>query len=114
MVPPAFTDDKDRKMKLIVKTLLAAAALVAFAAQAEGPYVGGSIGASRYSDDLGGAFTDRSDTGLKLYGGYAINPNFSVEAGMARLGKVRGAASGSAIASTPWVSSPTPTLIRSV
>ena len=79
-------------MKLITKTLVAAATLAALCAQAEGLYVGGSIGASRYSDDFGGAYTDRSDTGLKLYGGYAIHPNFSVEAGVAHLGKVRSAA----------------------
>ncbi|MBE0550004.1 MAG: hypothetical protein IH627_20570 [Rubrivivax sp.] len=70
MEPPAFLDNKDRKMKFINKALVAAAALAALSAQAEGLYVGGSIGASRYSDDFGGAFTDRSDTGLKLYGGY--------------------------------------------
>lgn len=79
-------------MKLIIKTLAATAALAAFAAQAEGLYIGGSVGASRYSNDFGGAYSDRSDTGLKLYGGYAIHPNFSVEAGVARLGKVTGGA----------------------
>ncbi len=79
-------------MSFITRTLVVAAALTALSVQAEGLYVGGSVGASRHSDDFGGAFTDRSDTGLKLYGGYAINPNFSVEAGVARLGKVTSAA----------------------
>ena len=79
-------------MKFTARTLVAAAALTALCAQAEGLYVGGSIGASRYSNDFGGVFTDRSGTGLKLYGGYAISPNFSVEAGVARLGSVTGAA----------------------
>lgn len=78
-------------MKLISKTLVAAAALAALSVQAEGLYIGAGAGASRYSDDFGAAFTDRSNAGLKLYGGYAVNPNFSVEAGMARLGKVKSA-----------------------
>jgi len=78
-------------MKLISKTLVAVAALAALSSHAEGLYVGAGVGSSRYSDDFGGAFTDRSNAGLKLYGGYAVNPNFSVEAGVARLGKVRSA-----------------------
>ncbi|MDP1899990.1 MAG: outer membrane beta-barrel protein [Rubrivivax sp.] len=79
-------------MKLFSKTLVAAAALAALASHAEGLYVGGSVGASRLSDDVvGGAPADRSGTGLKLYGGYVVNPNFSVEAGVVRLGKVTSA-----------------------
>ncbi|MCL4745865.1 MAG: outer membrane beta-barrel protein [Burkholderiaceae bacterium] len=80
-------------MRFVSTTLAAAAALTALSAQAEGLYVGGSVGASRYSDDFVSALTDRSGTGLKLYGGYALNPNFSVEAGVARLGKIRSAGS---------------------
>lgn len=75
-------------MSFITKALVAGAALAALSAQAEGLYVGGSVGASRYSNDFGSAYGDRSGTGLKVYGGYAIHPNFAVEAGVARLGKV--------------------------
>lgn len=80
-------------MKFIAKALVSAAALAAFAAHAEGPYVGGSIGSSRYKGpDVGGLSTDRSATGGKLYGGYGITPNFAVEAGYADLGKAESAA----------------------
>ena len=57
-------------MKFIAKAIVSAAALAAFSAHAEGPYVGGSLGASRYKGpDIGGLATDRSSTGGKLYGG---------------------------------------------
>ncbi|HEY0856155.1 MAG TPA: outer membrane beta-barrel protein [Albitalea sp.] len=75
-------------MKVIAKALISAAALAAFAAQAQGPYVGGSLGQSRYKGpDIGGLPTDRSDTGGKIYGGYGITPNVGVELGYAELGK---------------------------
>jgi OmpA-OmpF porin, OOP family len=80
-------------MKLIAKALVSAAALATLAAHAEGPYVGGSIGASRYKGpDVGGLDTDRSSTGGKLYGGYGFTPNFAVELGYADLGKASSAA----------------------
>lgn len=80
-------------MKLIAKALVCAASLAALAAHAEGPYVGGSIGSSRYKGpDIGGLSTDRSSTGGKLYGGYGITPNIAVEAGYADLGKAESAA----------------------
>jgi len=75
-------------MKFIAKAIVSAAALAAFSAHAEGPYVGGSLGASRYKGpDIGGLATDRSSTGGKLYGGYGFMPNLGVEAGYADLGK---------------------------
>jgi OOP family OmpA-OmpF porin len=79
-------------MKLITKSLVAAAAMAAISTHAEGLYIGGNVGGSRFSDDVMGGPADRNGTGLKLYGGYAINPNFSIEAGVARLGKVNSAA----------------------
>ena len=75
-------------MHFIARALVSAAALAALSAQAEGLYVGGSVGPTRYrGPDIGGLSTDRSGTGGKLYGGYEITPNFSVEAGYANLGK---------------------------
>ena len=72
----------------IAKTLVCAAALVALSAQAQGPYVGGSIGGTKYKgDDIGGLATDRTSTGGKLYGGYAFNPHIALELGYADLGK---------------------------
>lgn len=80
-------------MKLIAKALVCTAALAAFAAHAEGPYVGGSIATSRYKGpDIGGMDTDRSSTGGKLYAGYGFTPNLGVEAGYADLGKAESAA----------------------
>jgi OOP family OmpA-OmpF porin len=80
-------------MKLIAKAIVSAAALCAFAAHAEGLYVGGSLGSTDYKGpDIGGASTDRSGTGGKLYGGYAFNPNVAVEAGYADIGKASSAA----------------------
>jgi OOP family OmpA-OmpF porin len=76
------------KTKTIANALVCVSLLAGAAAQAQGLVVGGSLGTSRYKgDDVGGATTDKSDTGGKLYGGYAFNPNFSVEAGYASLGK---------------------------
>ena len=80
-------------MKFIAKTLAAVAALAALSAQAEGPYVGGSIGNTRYKgDEIGGLATDRSSSGGKLYGGYSFTPNIGVELGWADLGKFKSAA----------------------
>src|SRR5947199_5705699 len=80
-------------MKFIVKTLAAATAFIALSAQAEGLYVGGSIGTTRYKgDDIGGLATDRSSTGGKVYGGYEFTPNVAVEAGYADVGKASSAA----------------------
>lgn len=80
-------------MKLIAKAIVSAAALAALSAHAEGPYVGGSIGNSRYNGpEFGGGVTDRSGTGGKLYGGYGFTPNIALEAGWADLGKAQTAA----------------------
>jgi OOP family OmpA-OmpF porin len=80
-------------MKLFAKALVSAAALVALSAQAQGPYVGGSLGSTKYNGpDIGGVSTDDSGTGGKLYGGYEITPNIAVEAGYANLGKASSAA----------------------
>ena len=73
-------------MKLIAKAIVSVAALAAFAAHAEGPYVGGSVGNTRYSGPEYGGIRDRSDTGGKLYGGYGFTPNVAIEAGWAGLG----------------------------
>jgi OOP family OmpA-OmpF porin len=85
--------EKEFQMKLIAKALVCTAAVAAFAAHAEGPYVGGSIGSARYKGpDIGGLSTDRSATGGKLYGGYGFTPNLAVEAGYADVGKAESAA----------------------
>jgi OOP family OmpA-OmpF porin len=87
-------------MTLITRTLVSAAALVAFAtahaqstSQTTGPYVGGSIGSTKYrGSDIGGLDTDKTSGGGKIYGGYGITPNVGVELGYADLGKFKSAA----------------------
>lgn len=77
-------------MKKIAIALAGTAALLAGAAHAEGISVGGSVGPTHYRGDaVGGADTDRSDTGYKLYGGYSFTPNFGLELGYANLGRFR-------------------------
>ncbi len=74
--------------KAIFAAILTSALVTPFAAQAEGAYVGLNVGRAEQKlniDNFGSA--DDSDTGFKLYGGYAINPNFGVELGYAQLGK---------------------------
>ena len=79
--------------KHIAKALIGAAALAALSAHAEGPYVGGSLGITRYrGPDVGGLSTDRSSNGGKVYGGYEITPNVAVELGYADVGKATSAA----------------------
>lgn len=79
-------------MKVFARAVLAAvvtaSGLAAFAAHAEGLYFGGNVGASHYKgSEVGGLETDRSDTGLKIHGGYSFTPNFALETGYARLGR---------------------------
>jgi len=83
-------------IRLSKKLVLASAAsLMALGAHAQsqglqqpGPYIGGSIGNSRYQgDNIGGQSTDKSETGGKVYGGYSFTPNFSLEGGYVDLGK---------------------------
>jgi OOP family OmpA-OmpF porin len=80
-------------MKPFHKILLAVGALTALSAQAQGIYLGGSLGASRYDGSVPGpTLTDKSSAGLKLYGGYSFTPNFALEAGYVNLGKFKGSA----------------------
>ena len=58
------------------------------AAQAEGAYVGGGLGKPNYSSSVNGISGDGSGTGIKLYGGYQITPNFAVEGGFFDLGHI--------------------------
>ena len=82
-------------MKTITRALVSAAALAVFgAAQAQqGPYIGGSIGSTKYKgQDIGGVATDKKSSGGKIYGGYGFTPNVGVEVGYADVGKFKSAA----------------------
>jgi OmpA-OmpF porin, OOP family len=72
------------------QTLVAATLVTAGvgAAQAEGAYVGGSLGTPNYSSSVNGISGDGSGTGIKLYGGYQVTPNFAVEGGYFDLGHI--------------------------
>jgi len=72
--------------KAIVFTALLAGALGA--AQAEGLYVGGSVGVPDYHSNVNGVVGGGSGVGVKLYGGYRLHPNFAVEAGAFELGHI--------------------------
>jgi OOP family OmpA-OmpF porin len=76
-------------MKLIPGSFIALAALTAISAHAEGLYIGGNVGASRYQGDAidGASITGRSGTGVKVYGGYSFTPNLALESGYVDLGK---------------------------
>lgn len=71
-----------------VATVLAAlTGLAAAPAQAEGLYLGGSLSAPHYRDDINGIHGDGSGVGGSLYGGYRFNPNFALESGYLELGR---------------------------
>ena len=75
------------------KTLVILAALAAGAAHADGLYVGGSLGKPDYSGSINGIGSGSGDgTGLKVYGGTALNKNFALEGGLFDLGKTSSSA----------------------
>ncbi len=81
-----------RKLKPVFATLLVAGSLVGISAHAEGLYAGGSLGSQSYPNTVNGNATSGSALSGKLYGGYQLNPNFAVEAGVTELGAVNSTA----------------------
>lgn len=75
--------------KTLVTGFLLAAVVVG--AHAEGLYIGGSLSKPDYRNRINGFGGDGggSGPGLKLYGGYELNPNLSIEGGYFNLGKSR-------------------------
>ena len=75
------------------KSLVAATLVVGAvtAAQAEGAYVGGSLGVPNYSSRINGAGGDDGGPAGKLFGGYKLTPNLAVEGGYVDLGHSDGA-----------------------
>jgi OOP family OmpA-OmpF porin len=68
---------------------LAAAALALGSlgsAHAEGFYAGANLGAPDWNSSVAGIDGDSHGVAGKVYGGYSFNPNFALEAGVARLG----------------------------
>lgn len=79
-----------------MKKVLLAAALVAAcgAASAQG-YAGAVAGLAKFNSDCApGVSCDDSDTGYKVFGGYQLNPNVSIELGYTDFGQAEGRAGG--------------------
>ena len=77
-----------RTLTPVIAAAIAATGLVTVSAQAEGIYVGGSVGAPHFSNSINGVDGGSSGVSGKLFGGYQVNPNFAVEAGVADLGRI--------------------------
>lgn len=75
-------------IKPLLGAALAAGSLVAVTAHAEGFYGGAALGNQSYPGTVNGNPTSGSALSGKVFGGYQLNPNFSVEAGLAELGAV--------------------------
>ncbi|HSI58681.1 MAG TPA: porin family protein [Ideonella sp.] len=69
---------------------LALGTLATATSHAEGLYLGGNIASPNWRNSSSGVGGDDSGVGVNVYGGYAINPNFSLEAGVMTLGKTQG------------------------
>lgn len=78
-----------KRFAIPAATALVAAltALATVPAQAEGLYLGGSLSAPQYQDDINGIHGGGSGVGGSLYGGYRFNPNFALESGYLELGR---------------------------
>jgi OmpA-OmpF porin, OOP family len=74
--------------KVIIALALAAPAGVA--AQENGPYLGGALGQTRFTEwcDPGTTTCDDKDSGWKLFGGYRFNRHFALEGTYVNWGEV--------------------------
>lgn len=77
-------------MKPIARLALAAGLLAAGvgAAQAEGIYFGGQVGAPDYHSTINGVRGGGSGVSAKVYGGYQLYPNLAIEGGVFGLGHI--------------------------
>ncbi len=65
-------------------------------------YVGGTVGVSQLELDCEGATTcDDTGSGSKIYGGYKITPNVSIEAGYINFGKANVKGKGEVVGFVP-------------
>jgi OOP family OmpA-OmpF porin len=79
--------DRDFMKKHLLVALLGTAMILPIAAQAEGAYIGASVGRAESELNTEGFSLKDSDTGFKLTAGYDFTKNFGVEIGYADLGK---------------------------
>jgi OOP family OmpA-OmpF porin len=73
--------------KHLLIALVGTALILPAAAQAEGAYIGASVGSTESKFNDSGISLKDSDTGFKLTAGYDFTKNFGVEIGYADLGK---------------------------
>jgi OmpA-OmpF porin, OOP family len=79
---------KFRRLRPLVAAAVAAVSLGAVSAQAEGLYVGASLGSPHYPDSVNGIAGSGSGLSGKVFGGYQLTPNFALEVGAADLGHI--------------------------
>jgi OmpA-OmpF porin, OOP family len=92
------TPHTNRFRTLRLPALTAAVAALTWASTAalaqsaqSGPYLGATIGKPDWrADSVGGVSGDTSGSAYKIYGGYRMNPNFALELGAMRLGRLSG------------------------
>jgi OOP family OmpA-OmpF porin len=70
--------------------LIVIAGLAASTAHAEGLYVGGSLGTPKFQDPVNGISGSGSGLAGKLFIGDTLTSNFAIEAGLAKLGRIKG------------------------
>jgi OOP family OmpA-OmpF porin len=73
--------------KHLLVALLGTALILPVAAQAQGAYIGASVGSAESKLHADGFSLKDSDTGFKLTAGYDFTKNFGLEVGYADLGK---------------------------
>jgi OmpA-OmpF porin, OOP family len=77
-----------RHVKPLLAVALVAGSLSAIASPESGIYAGASLGTQKYPDTVNGISGNESATSGKLFAGYQVNPNFAIEAGLVKFGKV--------------------------
>ncbi len=87
----------NQQLKGISTLATCMAALVSFGAHAEGLYAGAAIGTPDFGNGVNNISGSGSGVSGKVYGGYQLNSNFAIEAGLATLGHINNA-NGSAYA----------------
>lgn len=73
--------------RVVIASALLAASLGA--AHAEGLYGGVNLGSPNWHSDVNGVQSNDQGVAGKLYLGYALNPNFSIEGGYTNLGRIQ-------------------------
>ena len=68
--------------------ILAALLLSSSCAFAGNGYVGINAGSTKHTVDFEGSKGSETTTGVRVYGGYQVNPGFGIEAGYVHFGKI--------------------------